>query len=255
MEKKEYRKSMKALRDGLSDEIGAVSKAVCEKIVSTDLYKAAKNVFVYAAIGSEISLDELVKKAYGDGKHVFYPVTKGKNMDFYEVFPGEGLKEGAFNVPEPDISEKEAASLIGALMLVPGVAFDESLSRMGYGAGFYDRYLEAHNDLVTMGVSSERLIRPFGEIPTEPHDKKLDYVVTEERLIKRRFDRDGFIDYINSKHRNPGVTGIEAASLLMEELSHPEKRLKFIHVTGTNGKGSCCSFLREILVLNGEKVG
>ncbi len=114
------------------------------------------------------------------------PRTQGETITFRAWKPGDPLVVGRFAIPEPDAKAKERRP---DLILVPLLAFDRDGYRLGYGGGFYDRYLSEHR--------AKRTIRAIGlayagqaldQIPREPTDERLDAIVTEERVI--RFERD-----------------------------------------------------------------
>jgi 5-formyltetrahydrofolate cyclo-ligase len=139
----------------------------------------------YAAIGSEADPFPLMATLSGQGHPLCLPRTEGKDLTFRSWKPGEPLTPGKMNVPEPALSARERRP---DLLLVPLLAFDGDGYRLGYGAGYYDRYLSEHR--------RKRSIRAIGiayagqhveKLPREEHDEPLDAVVTEERVW--RFER------------------------------------------------------------------
>ena len=151
MEKNEIRAQILARRDALSpEEIEEKSRLIFEKLVNMEEYRDAENILVYASMGSEVRTDDIILDALANGKKVFCPkVTDKKNgvMEFVRITALEDLSEGYFGIREPQItaeSELAGDELTGTLVIMPGVAFDKDGNRIGYGGGFYDRYLLKH---------------------------------------------------------------------------------------------------------------
>ncbi len=139
-----------------------------------DCYKKAKTVMIYMPIKGEADVTGLS----GDEKLFLTPVTEGDDM--YACKVGK-MAEGAFGVPEPEVKESFDKREID-LVIVPGVAFDKKGNRMGYGKGYYDRFLEK-TDAVKVGVCHSFQLVDF--IPSEKHDIKMDLIVTEREVWTR----------------------------------------------------------------------
>jgi 5-formyltetrahydrofolate cyclo-ligase len=182
MESKErLRKQMRAVRDRIPEAVRREkSRAIAGQICTSPWYVLTDFFFVYAAIRSEVDLTAFCERAWKDGKSLFFPKVDGKNMDFYRVTDFGQLKKGAFFVPEPDsdvcpqATGQEAAQ---AVLLVPGVAFSGDGYRIGYGGGFYDRYLEGRSEIYPVGICfTEQLTQDF--VP-QAHDRRMREVITE----------------------------------------------------------------------------
>lgn len=139
----------------------------------------------YAAVRGEADPFPLMAALANQGHALCLPQTLEETLVFRAWKPGDPLVVGRFNIPEPDAKAKERRP---DLVLVPLLAFDRHGYRLGYGGGFYDRYLSEHR--------AKRTIRAIGiayagqkvdELPREPTDEPLDAVVTEESVI--RFER------------------------------------------------------------------
>ena len=108
-------------------------------------------------------------------------------MEFYRIEDPGQLKKGMFSVPEPDVKQYPLSSFADAengeaWILVPGVAFDEKGMRLGYGGGFYDRYLKQKENLHRTGIAfGEQIVK---RIPTEIHDHPMDDVITEQQWYR-----------------------------------------------------------------------
>ncbi len=140
----------------------------------------------YAAVRGEADPFPLMAALANQGHDLCLPQTQEDKLVFRAWKPGDPLVVGRFNIPEPDAKARERRP---DLVLVPVLAYDRDGYRLGYGGGYYDRYLAHHRP--------KRTIRAIGiafagqeveELPREPTDEPLDAVVTEERVI--RFERD-----------------------------------------------------------------
>lgn len=157
--KKEIRKRVLAKRDALTYPQRLRSEVlVTERILGHQWYYKATELLLFVSYGTEISTKEIMEDAFRCGKRVFVPKVEGEKMEFYRVMPGEHLKEGYKGILEPDdgpgrevfvyTEEKKEK----ALMLMPGAAFDPFRNRIGYGKGFYDRYLVDKESLHTIAI-------------------------------------------------------------------------------------------------------
>lgn len=122
----------------------------------------------------------LIEEAWKAGKEVAVPKVDGKDMIFYKLTDFSQLEPGYFGIPEP--TRGEIVEWEDALMIMPGVAFDKNNHRVGYGGGFYDRYLEKHPDLKRIAAAFEFQI--LSGVPTEPTDISPEIVVTEKQCMR-----------------------------------------------------------------------
>ena len=133
---------------------------------------------VYADYNHEVVTEYLIKEAWKAGKEVAVPKVVGKDMVFYKLTDFARLEPGYFGIPEP--VSGEIVNWSKALMIMPGVAFDRANHRVGYGGGFYDRYLEKHPQLERVAIAFSFQMLP--EVPTEPTDICPQIIVTEEEI-------------------------------------------------------------------------
>ena len=177
------------------------SKKIKEWVLANKRFKEAKTVFVYASYRSEVETKEIIQEALRRGKRVAAPKVTGDEMCFYAINYWEDLFPGYQGILEPQIDGREAiVPAEGDVMLVPGAVFDRKGSRIGYGKGYYDRYLER---LAAAGGSKPYLmalafacqINPEG-IKTEAHDKKMDCIITERRVIMPKAENYGKLDIV-----------------------------------------------------------
>lgn len=190
MNKKEYRKNAIAKRNSLSHiEIITKSKAIAEKLFSMESYRKASNILVYCSYKTEVETYGIIDKALQDGKEVYCPkITDPKNgkMEFAKIDSIDDLEENAMSIPEPIDDNFISASNTdkSTLMLMPGTAFDKKLNRIGYGGGFYDRYLQNRPQIQTIALSYD--CQMFDEVlPTEDSDIKPKMIITESKIIQR----------------------------------------------------------------------
>lgn len=163
------------------------SNRIFENITRQEWYTNLKGVLcVYSAISNEVSLDLLIKEAFHKNQKLAFPRVKGKEMDFYLVSSYEELEEGSFHILEPKENCPVFAPKQGDVMLVPGVAFSEKGSRIGFGQGYYDRYLKKFPEVYPVGIAYEmQMVSDWGK---EEFDVSMGEIITEQREV-RIYDR------------------------------------------------------------------
>lgn len=182
MDKKAFRQeTLKKRSDIYSKEIDA---QVVENFLQSDAYKNASWLMLYVSFGTEIHTHDLIQKALADGKHVVVPICNiaDHTVTLSEVlnFPDD-LEEGHYGILEvKDSCLRVIDPKKLDLVLVPGMAFTEAGHRMGFGGGYYDRFLETiRPECQTIALIREDFI--YDAIPMEPHDKSVDIIITEKR--------------------------------------------------------------------------
>lgn len=169
------RQKAKDIRKQLNTEL--VSTAILNNITQWDKYKNSHTIMLFYPIGSEINLLKLLDD---NTKQFVFPVVDGNNMHPVFYTKENGFKNGAFNIQEPVGNNVDISNL--DLILMPALAVDKQGYRLGYGKGYYDRFLNKKTKPITAIPISDRLV--FNNIPTEEHDKKSDYIITENQIIK-----------------------------------------------------------------------
>lgn len=154
------------------------SRQIAEKVFKTDLYQNAQTIYTYVAYNREVETRIIIEQAWADGKAVAVPRVEGDVMHFYLIQSFDELEPGCMGIPEPVTSVPAFDEQ--ALMIMPGVAFDRKKNRIGYGGGFYDKYLEAHPSLGKLAVAFE--FQFMDEVPTEPTDICPEMIVTESAI-------------------------------------------------------------------------
>ena len=185
--KKEFRKKVINLRkEKDKDFIKHNSDIITDKLLNLDCIKNAKNIMLYLHFNNEVSTYSLIKKLLNLGKIVSSPITLKEER---KLIPSQitdlknGIQYGAYNIREPKPECSPAINIKDLdVVIVPAVAYDKNCYRLGYGGGFYDRFLEnLRKDAVTIGIAFDLQI--FDEVPKEAHDAQLDYIVTESRIL------------------------------------------------------------------------
>lgn len=174
--KRSLRTEAKRKRDALSrEERLQWSDRICRKLERQADFLNAAVICFYYPLGSEVNLLPLAQRALDLGKQAAFPRVNGGDMEFYRVSDLEAFAEGAFHVMEP--LGEEVICGTDALVLVPGLVFDVSGNRMGYGKGYYDKYFARYPGCRKIGVCFGMQIVP--EVPCGPYDIPMDAVVTE----------------------------------------------------------------------------
>lgn len=181
--KQEVRKKYLTIRRDLNKREEKAA-AVAAKLFSMPEYTSAKTVAIYYSMASELSTDHIRHAAIAEGKQVALPRTFGDYMNFYLIGEGEKMTRSDFGVWEPlENAEKLIDPQSIDLIIVPGLAFDRDLNRLGFGRGFYDRYL-SKTDAFKIGICYDAQIAPKNEIPTDEYDVKMDRIITEKEVIE-----------------------------------------------------------------------
>lgn len=182
--KKQIRKAVLGRRGSLSSEaVAEKSKVIKDVITAMNEYQEADQVLVYLNYRNEVQTDELIFQALKDGKKVFAPRVEGAEMEFYQISSLDELFVSKLGIREPKGDSEKPDFAKNILMIMPGVAFDSSLARIGYGGGFYDKYLEKHPDIQTVMIAFE--CQKEEAIPLEETDIRPQMVVTEDRIYRR----------------------------------------------------------------------
>lgn len=178
MDKKAFRAEIKAKKRAMTvEEIESASQRLTEKFLATDAYKNARSIYAYLPYNQEIRTWNLVRQAFADGKRVAVPKCYDDVMKFLWIENLDRIAPGAFKIPEPIDDEPEADDG-SALILMPGLAFDPQGHRLGYGGGFYDKYLADHPDHTLVALCYD--FQMFDHIETEAHDIPVDLVIADK---------------------------------------------------------------------------
>ena len=153
MNKKEMRAQIRAKKRAMTEaQIVSASKRLAEQFLSCELYRKAQTIYGYLPYNQEVRTVSMLEQAIRDGKRVAVPKCYGSDMKFIYIddFVNQ-VAPGYANIPEP-IADGPVADDKTALVLMPGMAFDPQGHRIGYGGGFYDRFLADEPDHPTLAL-------------------------------------------------------------------------------------------------------
>ena len=186
--KDEIRQEIKEKRRHIENK-SDLDSAVCANVINSHIFKNADTILCYSALRYEILTDEIRKRALVLDKTVALPycTDKNGNMQFYIIKSFDDLKQGSFGISEPDTDKcKLLQSFNNAIIIVPGLCFSTDGRRLGYGKGYYDRFLQ-NNYLISFGLCYNTFIRNY--IPVGEFDKSVDFVITEDSVINCKADK------------------------------------------------------------------
>ena len=170
------RNNAKIIRNNIDKE--TCSAQIVKHILNWSIYKSSHNIMLFYPLGSEISLLELLKDS---DKNFYFPVVEDDSIYPVLYDSKKGFKTGKYNIMEP-IGEKLSDYSILDLIFVPALAVDMEGFRLGYGKGYYDRFLLHVSDSCNKVVPiSTKLI--FDKLPRENHDMAVDYIISDKSLI------------------------------------------------------------------------
>ncbi len=176
-QKKKLRREVLARRDALTKEERERGKfLITERLLGHQWYYLSDTILGFVSYGSEICTTEILENALRDGKRVYVPKVEWREMQFYRLRSLAELKEGYKGILEPEgtteryVFEPEGAAK--CLLLMPGSVFDPFGNRMGYGAGFYDRYLADKEALRLRSIAIGFRCQQAEEVPMEETDLK-----------------------------------------------------------------------------------
>lgn len=178
------RKGQQIVRDAAPERVRATLDArILANLQAAPDYQDADLVLTYVSIGSEVDTRAVIEDAFCESKRVAVPRrTAEKGLEFVEISSLEELHTTSFGILEPDASVPalQASELVGSICLVPGLIFDGEGNRIGYGAGYYDRFLAFYPGQKIALARTRQL--SCNELPHESHDIVVDMVVTDQRV-------------------------------------------------------------------------
>ena len=175
MDKKELRRSIREQKRAMTiEEIEQRSARLGQLFAASEAYKNAKTIYGYLPYNQEVRTVPMLEQALKDGKRVAVPKCYGDEMKFIFMDDLSRVEKGYANIPEP-IADGPIADDETALVLMPGLAFDPQGHRIGYGGGFYDKFLSREPNHPTLALCYDFQMLPVLE--TEEHDIPVDYVL------------------------------------------------------------------------------
>jgi len=188
MNKSSTRTHLLTCRKALSpQQRAAKSKAIHTRITSLPVWDTARTLLLYLPVNGEVDTWALFDWAQEKGCRIVLPCCRKNEpgcMDFFTVMNKEELIPGMYNIPEPD---RDQCALMEdpdpEVVILPGVGFDRQGYRLGYGGGYYDRFLARHPMPSALIVGLGFSCQIMDALPHDPWDKKVDVVVTEKEMI------------------------------------------------------------------------
>lgn len=186
LEKKSIRQDILEKRKNLSKYTReSYSKIITNKILDSDYYMNSTTIMCFISFSDEVDTHDFIKKAISDGKNIVVPITfpETKELKPSLVKNFKELEIGYYNILTP---KREFERFIDPgeidLIIVPGVAFNSDGYRIGYGGGYYDRFLLKTGNTPTIAIGfSEQIVK---HIPIDIYDIPVDYIYTEKNIIK-----------------------------------------------------------------------
>lgn len=184
VDKKALRREIRARKAAMTQaQIAGCSDRLTEMALASPLYRQARAIYGYLSYNQEVRTDRLLRTALAQGKRVAVPKVFGDEMRFIWLEDLDAVAPGYCKIPEP-VADGPQAEDPTALVLMPGLAFDPQGRRMGYGGGFYDKFLALEPTHPTLALCYD--FQMFDRLETDPHDIPVDQVlwapVPEEML-------------------------------------------------------------------------
>jgi 5-formyltetrahydrofolate cyclo-ligase len=184
MDKPHLRTQYRAMRDALTAEaVAEASARICERLAAWPIFQQAQTVAAYMAFGNEISLALLMKQPHGKRWAIPRTLVKPEPRLVFHPYDPTRLARHPFGMLEPDASLPVVEPHELDMILVPGVAFDRCGYRLGFGGGFYDRFLPR---VTTTKVGITYAAGVVEQVPHEPFDQPVDFLVSETGLVETR---------------------------------------------------------------------
>ena len=180
--KNELRTHFRKMRQCLSDKADR-DNAICSNVISFELFKNAEQILCYYPLENEISTLKIIGFALQSNKKIALPYCNDANgnMEFYYISSLNNLKSGLFGIMEPDISVCEKVlSFDNSLCIVPAFSFDKKGYRLGYGKGYYDKFLKKFT-FYSIGLCYNDFLKE--SLPVDFYDVAVDFVASEDRVI------------------------------------------------------------------------
>ncbi|MFL6391328.1 MAG: 5-formyltetrahydrofolate cyclo-ligase [Nitrososphaeraceae archaeon] len=184
--KNKIRQQILQKRNALSkSEISRRSEVIQNRIINSSEYKSARVIGAYFSIGSEVRTEHIISTALKNQKVLLLPKTGVDQIAFYQVFEADfrenKLVEGRFRILEPPRSSRDIEENID-LLIIPGIAFDKYGYRIGYGKGYYDRFIEHNECPFSIGLGFQFQLMNHS-LPHSRFDQRLNAIATESNML------------------------------------------------------------------------
>ena len=182
----------KSIRDHILDKRSNLGKeehnlrsdSIIKKIYESSFYKNSKIIMTFVSFGNEVNTHEFIKESLNKGKRITVPITfpKTKDLKASEILDFDELEIGFYNILTP---KEQSIRFIDPeeidLIIVPGLAFDRNGFRVGYGGGYYDRFLSKYPHAIKVAIAFD--LQLIDQVPKDHFDIAVDYIFTESQLI------------------------------------------------------------------------
>lgn len=184
LDKANLRKQIKSERLSISkEEKDKKNKAIFDALINTDIYKNAKSILTYISTPNEVDTYKFIEYALNNGKCIAAPISSYDDctMKFVEISDTSKLVKSKYDIYEPVYDQsKVITDYKNCICIVPGLAFDISGNRLGYGKGFYDRFLRSFNQ-PTVGMCYDCFL--WKQLGADNYDVPVDIIITENKII------------------------------------------------------------------------
>lgn len=186
--KKKLRNQYKQYRLALPADVKAdYDKRICDALMQMVSFRYSETILMYAPLEGEIDVMPIAEKALELGKKVAFPrcVEEPRNLDFKYVSSIDELRSGSYSIAEPTEDMESVTDFSRSVCIIPGVVFDVEGYRVGYGKGYYDRFLAAY-DGTKFGLAYSECI--INAVPRGRFDRHVDILISERgsKLVKSK---------------------------------------------------------------------
>lgn len=183
-QKKALRKEILKKRNSIAPPLlSEYSDTICKYIMAESKYIRCDDILLYSSFGSEVRTNLIINHALANGKNVFFPKVEGEIMNFYKITDVKELSGGFKGILEPFGNSSRFKDASKSVVIVPGSVFGKDGYRIGYGRGFYDKFLNRFPDIYKIGVCfSNQLVE---SVPVDDHDIQLDEIVCESFILNK----------------------------------------------------------------------
>ena len=188
MDKKSIRKKILDIRENIKEDTKSeLDKLIFNYLINNEIYKNAKRIFIYVSYKNEVDTKNIIRYSLSEKKQIYVPKTfkEEKSMKAININSLDELIVDNYSILEPKVVDKNHKEVEFDLIIMPAVSFDKKGNRIGYGAGYYDRYISKLDyDIIKIGLAYDFQI--VHNIDSEEHDVKVDYIITNKGEIKIR---------------------------------------------------------------------
>ena len=188
VEKSEIRRELLGRRDSIPAEVRRVKdRLIMNSLIALEEFLAANTILLFAAFRSEVNTLPLIERVLMEGRRVLLPKVDpaARVLHLLEILAADEVMPGYMGIPEPAAAAPGRQRSVddADVVIVPGAGFDLSGNRIGYGGGYYDRLLSGLRKAVPV-VAPAYEEQVVDALPAEPHDRKVDVIVTDRRVIR-----------------------------------------------------------------------